>query len=54
MSVSSKMTAIANAIRSKTGQSSTIKLTLDDMAAKIKTLSEPFWKEVIKGTSRQS
>ena len=54
MSVSSKMTAIANAIRSKTGQSSTIKLTLDDMAAKIKTLSEPFLKEVIKGTTTQS
>lgn len=54
MSVSLKMTAIANAIRSKTGQSSTIKLTLDDMAAKIKTLSEPFWKEVIKGTTTQS
>ena len=54
MSVSSKMTAIANAIRSKTGQSSTTKLTLDDMAAKIKTLSEPFWKEVIKGTTTQS
>lgn len=54
MSVKTKMTAIANAIRTKTGQASTEKLGLDDMATQIKTLAEPFWKDNAKGSTTQT
>ena len=53
MSVKSKMTAIANAIRVKTGEVSSTKLTLDGMAERIGRLAEPFWKDNAKGSTTQ-
>lgn len=53
MSVKSKMTAIANNIRAKTGEINSTKLTLDSMAERISRLAEPFWKDNAKGSTTQ-